>query len=39
MINKEQIAIIKKLPSEYQKKIIKMIYIKTFMEWVNGYKM
>jgi hypothetical protein len=39
MVSKKQIAIIEKLPKEYQTKIMKMIYIKTFMEWVNDYKM
>ena len=39
MLSKKQIAIIDKLPKEYQTRIIEMIYIKTFMEWINDYKM
>ena len=38
MLSKKQIAIIDKLPKEYQTRIIEMIYIKTFMEWINDYK-
>lgn len=35
----EQINLIEKLDKETQKKLIKMLNYKVFMEWINGNKM
>lgn len=39
ILSNEQINLIKKLDKETQKKLIKMLYYKVFMEWINGNKM